>query len=111
MKTIANELDLHESTVSRTLKNKTIKFGHQIYPLSFFFPAEVGTLWTQKQIVEKIKILIEMEDKISPLSDQDIVESLSGYGIEISRRAVAKYRMLNKIDNSSMRLKKYKMSK
>ncbi|MBF7097225.1 RNA polymerase factor sigma-54 [Alkalibacter mobilis] len=96
MKEIADELEVHESTVSRTIKNKYVLCEMGVYPLKHFFTSKIATEdgedVSSSKIKEKIKDYIASEDKQKPLSDQKIADKLKEEGYEISRRTVAKYR-------------------
>ncbi len=88
---LASEISLHESTVSRAVKDKFVETPFGIYPLRFFFKKGVsGT--SVDRIKELIRELIEKEDKSKPLSDSKIASLLKEKGIKIARRTVAKYR-------------------
>ncbi|MBR5468807.1 MAG: RNA polymerase factor sigma-54 [Firmicutes bacterium] len=94
---VAAALGIHESTVSRAVKDKYVQCRHGIYPLNYFFKVALpsadssGSL-TAEAIKLMIKNLIDEEDNSSPLSDREITEKLNDSGISISRRTVAKYR-------------------
>lgn len=97
MKDAAETLGVHESTISRAVKEKYIQCCWGIYPLGYFFSKgfyqkedeeKIATI----QIKEKLKELIDEEDKKKTASDQKLSEQLSKCGIDISRRTVAKYR-------------------
>ncbi|MFZ5988297.1 MAG: RNA polymerase factor sigma-54 [Bacillota bacterium] len=96
MKELAREINVHESTVSRTVSGKYMQCSWGIFDMKYFFPLKVssvsGVETTGDSIKMKIKGIISSEDKKSPLSDSDIVEILRKEDIEISRRTVAKYR-------------------
>lgn len=93
---VANVLNTHESTVSRTVKNKYIQCKYGTFSLSHFFCRAVstgnGNEISQERAMHAIRSLIEQEDKNRPLSDQRICEALSGQGFILSRRTIAKYR-------------------
>ena len=91
IKTIANELEIHESTVSRIINNKFVETPHGIYELKYFFINEVNNT-SNKTILDKIKVIIKNEDKAKPLSDSEILLTLGQENITISRRTIAKYR-------------------
>ncbi len=93
----ASILGVHESTISRAVKDKYLQCRHGIFPLNYFFKAAVPTSTSSEGVTsEKIKLMIkeiiENEDKSSPLSDRAITEKLNEEGVDISRRTVAKYR-------------------
>lgn len=97
LKDIAERLDIHESTVSRTVKNKFLQCAWGIYPMNYFFVKKVaadtaGDGTTPELVRLKIQELIQEENKKKPLSDQKIADFLKESGIEVSRRTVAKYR-------------------
>ena len=93
---VAEVLEVHESTVSRTVKDKYLQCAHGVFPLGYFFsralPVGSGDSVSAEQVKTALKKLIEEEDKKKPLSDQKLCDILAGQGIEISRRTVAKYR-------------------
>ncbi|MDD3570470.1 MAG: RNA polymerase factor sigma-54 [Lachnospiraceae bacterium] len=93
---VAQVIGMHESTVSRSIKQKYLQCRYGVYPLSYFFQACVTVGDEESLTPERIKIMIkdivDDEDKKSPLSDREITEKLNGAGVEISRRTVAKYR-------------------
>ncbi len=108
---IAQELDIHESTVSRTLRGKYLQCSWGVFPLNYFLasaaakgpakkqPGTAGRPMTgaeEEKTPDQVKALIQKivdeEDKKKPLSDQKICEQLEALGIQISRRTVNKYR-------------------
>lgn len=95
---LASETDLHESTISRTLRSKYLQCSWGIFPLNYFLTAVAsvsrssGAEQTQEHIYAKIKELIHAEDKNKPLSDEAIRKKLEAFDITISRRTVNKYR-------------------
>lgn len=102
MKDAAQALDLHESTVSRAVKDKYLQCQRGVYPLSYFFSRPVGTQTVSPEAVkELLRELIRNES--APLSDQKLCEALSLRGHTISRRTVAKYREELGIPNASGR--------
>lgn len=110
MKEVAAILDIHESTVSRTVSGKYLQCSWGVFDMKYFFPPRVlaasGKETTGNSIKERIKDIINSEDKKHPLTDNQIVEILKKEGLEISRRTVAKYRCDLEIPSSSKR-KKY----
>ena len=97
---IAQKLGVHESTVSRTIRDKYIQCASGVYPLSYFFSRSLGSARV-KAMGEAVspdsaktllKKLIAEEDKRKPLSDQKLCELMAREGCELSRRTVAKYR-------------------
>ena len=97
MADIAEELGIHESTVSRAVKEKYLQCDRGVFPLHAFFSKamakteETGTV-SADSIRERLKSIIDAEDKQKPLSDRELTEQLVAEGIQISRRTVAKYR-------------------
>ncbi len=110
MKDIATDINMHESTVSRTVSGKYLQCTWGVFDMKLFFPGRVSTSsckdMTSDNIKLKIKEIIDSESKKSPLSDNDIVKILINSGIEISRRTVAKYRSEMNIPVAAKR-KKY----
>ena len=104
IKTIANELEIHESTVSRIVNNKFVETPHGIFELKYFFINEVNNT-SNKTILDKIKAIIKNENKAKPLSDSEILLTLCKENITISRRTIAKYREQLGILSASKRKK------
>ena len=93
----AAELDIHESTVSRAIRNKYLQCVHGVFPLKYFFsralPASKGeTDVSAERAKSTLLVLINGEDKRRPLSDQKLSQLLADQGVQLSRRTVAKYR-------------------
>ncbi|MGZ4160844.1 MAG: RNA polymerase factor sigma-54 [Neobacillus sp.] len=108
MKEIAGELEIHESTVSRAVREKYVQTPVGTYPLKTFFTSTIQTVsdenTSSSQVKNAISLLIEKENKQKPLSDQEIVEQLKNTeGIVVSRRTIAKYRDQLGIPSSSKR--------
>ena len=107
---IADGVGVHESTVSRATSSKYVQTPQGIYPLSFFFSAELdtdsGTISTTT-VKDKIEHMIAEENVAKPLSDQAISDSLGELGIHAARRTVAKYREQLGILPSSKRRRKW----
>lgn len=95
LKEVAEDIDVHESTVSRATNGKYIQTPRGIFELKFFFTSGVagedGGI-SSTSVKAMIKDLIDKENIKKPLSDQNIANILKGRNIEISRRTVAKYR-------------------
>ena len=96
MTQIAEVVGVHETTVSRAIANKYIRTPHGVFDFKYFFTpgyqADSGAAVSNTSVKEMIADLINMEDKASPLSDQELVGKLQEKGITIARRTVAKYR-------------------
>lgn len=107
LKDVADEVGVHESTVSRVTTNKYVQTPHGIFELKYFFNAGIQRLGGEDLAAEAVKQMIRKlisdEDTKSPLSDQDIVKKLSVKNIKIARRTVAKYREAMGILPSSKR--------
>ncbi len=93
---IANQIGMHESTVSRVTTSKYVQTPRGVFELKYFFSSglqtEEGDNVSAKVAKGKISQLIQGEDKLEPLSDQRIAELLHEQGLKIARRTVAKYR-------------------
>ena len=98
---------IHESTISRAIAGKYISTTQGTVAYKRLFSSRIkrddGTEESQKSIIEKIRVLIEAEDKKKPLSDSKIAKILKSEGIKVARRTVAKYRELLKILPSHLR--------
>jgi RNA polymerase sigma-54 factor len=96
MTQVAEVVGVHETTVSRAIANKYIRTPHGVFEFKYFFTpgyqAESGAAVSNTSVKEMIADLINLEDKSSPLSDQELVAKLHDRGITIARRTVAKYR-------------------
>lgn len=107
MRSVAEELDLHESTIARTVSNKYIDSPRGILPLRYFFTtkyiSDAGEELSGKTIQDKIAELISHEDKKHPLSDAFLSALLKQQGIPCARRTVAKHRALLQIGNVHQR--------
>lgn len=110
LRDIANDIGMHESTVSRVTTAKYVHTPQGIYELKYFFNSGInssdGDALASESVKIKIRDLVAKEDTKNPHSDQKIAEMLSKEGIQIARRTVAKYREMLKILPSSQR-KKY----
>ncbi len=95
LRDVAGELDLHESTISRAVKNKYVQCDRGLFPMSAFFSRDAGQNvgLSRSGIQEIIVRIIDEENPRKPLSDEKIVAELQRRRIVLSRRAVAKYRM------------------
>ena len=98
---VAEDIGMHESTVSRVTSNKYAHTPQGIYELKYFFSTAVATTngdtVAAEAIKNRIKQLIQKEDSAKPLSDNKISELLKEEGIKVARRTVAKYRDQMKI--------------
>lgn len=107
LREIAEKLDIHESTVSRTVNGKYVQTPKGLFELKYFFNSGIekrsGDTIASEGIKDIIKKIIEQEDSQKPISDQKIADILKGREVEISRRTVAKYRDEMGILSSSKR--------
>jgi RNA polymerase sigma-54 factor len=109
LKTVAEAIEMHESTVSRVTSNKYMATPRGTYELKYFFTTAIasstagGDSHSAESVRQRIKDMIAAEAPKSILSDDTIVEKLKGEGIEIARRTVAKYRESLNIPSSIQR--------
>jgi RNA polymerase sigma-54 factor len=96
LKDVAEEVQMHESTISRVTTNKYVHTPQGIFELKFFFNSSLaganGETVASESVKERIRLLIAQEDQAHPLSDQELTEILLKEDIHIARRTVAKYR-------------------
>lgn len=108
MQDIADIVGIHVSTVSRAISDKYIQTHRGIFPLKYFFTgatrSDDGSIESRISVKQKVREIIDGEDKSHPLSDQDIVKKLKEQeGINIARRTVTKYRKALKLSSSRER--------
>ena len=107
LREIAEELDLHESTVSRVTNNKYMATPVGVFELKYFFSREMptasGGACSATAIRGVIKGMIEAESAIAPLSDAQIARLLVRQGLQVARRTVTKYRQLLKLPSVERR--------
>ena len=112
LKDIAEEIEMHESTVSRVTTNKYIGTPRGIFELKYFFSTGLvsasGVTHSAESIRARIQTLTDEEDPKKILSDDKIVDLLKAEGIDIARRTVAKYREALHIPSSVQRRKQKK---
>lgn len=93
---VAARMEVHESTVSRTVRNKYLQCSFGVFPLSYFFSRSCSSKGGSELSPDRVKTimrkLIDDEDKTKPLSDTKLQGLLKQRGIDISRRTIAKYR-------------------
>lgn len=96
MADVAQSMGVHESTVSRAVKDKYLQCDRGVFPLGAFFSKALATEGEDSvsadSIRGRLRTLIGQEDKAKPLSDRELTERLQAEGVQISRRTVAKYR-------------------
>jgi RNA polymerase sigma-54 factor len=107
LRDVADDIGMHESTVSRVVSNKWIATPRGLLPMKFFFHSAIsssaGEDVSSLAVKGKIRALVEAEDSSRPLSDARLSELLAREGIRIARRTVAKYREELHIPSSSIR--------
>ncbi|MFN7180953.1 RNA polymerase factor sigma-54 [Hyphomonas sp.] len=108
LKQVADAIEMHESTVSRVTTNKYMSTPRGLFELKYFFSAAIpatggGEAHSAEAVRHRIKQLIDEESAEDVLSDDQIVEILTGFGIDIARRTVAKYRESLNIPSSVQR--------
>lgn len=107
LRDVAEDIEMHESTVSRVTTNKYVHTPRGIFELKFFFnsgvPKSGGDDVASETVKQRIQQLVHSEDPRKPLSDQTIVKMLAGESIMLARRTVAKYREHLTIPPSSKR--------
>ena len=108
LKTIADAISMHESTVSRVTANKYMATNRGIFELKYFFTSAIaaadgGEAHSAEAVRHRIRRLIEAESSGDILSDDTIVDKLREAGIDIARRTVAKYREAMRIPSSVQR--------
>jgi len=110
---LAQEIGVHESTVGRVVTNKYFMTPRGVFSLKYFFHKSIagdfGEEISSLRVKEKMKKLIESEDKEQPLSDIEIGDILAKENFKIARRTVAKYRKQLKISPSHIRKRKFLM--
>lgn len=96
LRDVAEDISMHESTVSRVVSNKYMHTPRGLFPMKFFFHSgidrEYGENISSLTVKRKIEQLIQAEDPKRPLSDSELMRILNREGIQIARRTVAKYR-------------------
>ena len=106
---VADDISMHESTISRVTTNKYMHTPQGIFELKYFFNSsisrggEFGGEVSSVSVRELIRQMVSREDPKNPLKDQEIVEQLKGRHIEIARRTVAKYRSELRIPQAGRR--------
>ncbi len=96
LRDVAEDIEMHESTVSRVTTNKYVHTPQGLYELKFFFNSSIsrldGDALASESVKEHIRRIIKAEDKTKPLSDKGIEKKMRDLNINIARRTVAKYR-------------------
>jgi len=109
LRDVAEDIQMHESTISRVTHNKYAHTPQGIYELKFFFNAGItstqGETMASESVKNLVREIISKEDPRKPYSDEKLVEILQGMNIHIARRTVSKYREMMKILSSNERRK------
>ena len=107
LRDVAEDIGMHESTISRVTTNKYMHTPQGIFEMKYFFNSAIsitgGEFIASESVKRKIKELIEAEDPRKPLSDQTLAEMLAAGSINIARRTVTKYREMLRLGSSSER--------
>jgi RNA polymerase sigma-54 factor len=107
LKDVADDIEMHESTISRVTTNKYVHTPRGIFELKYFFNSSIrrvhGGTVASASVQDKIKQIIENEDPKKPYSDDRISKLLKNHNINIARRTVSKYREIMKVLPSSKR--------
>jgi RNA polymerase sigma-54 factor len=107
LRDVANDIGMHESTVSRVVNNKYMHTPQGVYEMKFFFHSGISSSFGESvssvTIKQRIKKIIEAEDARRPLSDSKIMSILQKEGLALARRTIAKYREELKIPTSNQR--------
>jgi RNA polymerase sigma-54 factor len=107
LRDVANDIGMHESTVSRVVTNKYMHTPQGVFEMKFFFHSGIASSYGESvssvTIKQRIRKIIENEDARKPLSDSKIVSILQKEGLVLARRTIAKYREELKIPTSNQR--------
>jgi len=109
LRQVAEDVQMHESTISRVTTNKYVYTPQGVFDLKFFFNSAInmslGDQIASESVKEKIRQIVQSENSENPLSDQEIADILRGQDVIIARRTVAKYRGMLGVLPSSKRKK------
>jgi len=107
LRDVANDIGMHESTVSRVVNNKYMHTPQGVFEMKYFFHSGISSSYGESvssvTIKQRIRKIIDQEDPRKPLSDSRIVSMLQDEGLILARRTIAKYREEMKIPTSSQR--------
>jgi RNA polymerase sigma-54 factor len=107
LRDVANDIGMHESTVSRVVTNKYMHTPQGVFEMKYFFHSGIASSYGEAvssvTIKQRIRKIIEQEDGRKPLSDSKIVNMLQKEGLDLARRTIAKYREELKIPTSNQR--------
>ena len=109
LRDVADDIGMHESTISRVTTNKYVHTPQGLFELKYFFNSRISTSLgpdlASESVKQRIKKIISSEQADKPFSDQKICQMLEEEGMQIARRTVAKYREMLNIPSSSRRKK------
>jgi RNA polymerase sigma-54 factor len=107
LRDVANDIGMHESTVSRVVNNKYMHTPQGVYEMKYFFHSGISSSFGENvssvTIKQRIKKIIEGEDTKRPMSDSKIMNLLQKEGLMLARRTIAKYREELRIPTSNQR--------
>ncbi|UCF58028.1 MAG: RNA polymerase factor sigma-54, partial [Deltaproteobacteria bacterium] len=96
LRDVAEDIEMHESTISRVTTNKYVHTPQGVFELKYFFNSAINSLdgesVASESVKEHIRNIIKMENKARPYSDQEVADLLKNLNINVARRTVAKYR-------------------
>jgi RNA polymerase sigma-54 factor len=96
LRDVGDDINMHESTISRVTTNKYVQTPQGLFELKFFFHSGIqsnnGSMVSSVSVKKTIRDMVEAEEGSAPLSDQEIAQTLHAQGLTIARRTVAKYR-------------------
>ena len=111
LRDVANDIGMHESTVSRVVTNKYMHTPQGVFEMKYFFHSGISSAYgenvSSRKVKDRIRKIIAREDARKPLSDSRIVRLLQDEGLVLARRTIAKYREELKIPTSSRRRAHY----
>ncbi|HEY6838035.1 MAG TPA: RNA polymerase factor sigma-54 [Geobacteraceae bacterium] len=111
LRDVAEDIGMHESTISRVTTNKYMQTPQGLFELKYFFNSSIATndgeFIASESVKSKLKEIVDGEDPRKPYSDQRLAELLAKHNINIARRTVTKYREMLRIGSSSERKRLY----
>lgn len=115
LKQVADDVGVHESTVSRITQNKYLQCPRGMFELRYFFSSSITNAWTgedqsARQIQDRITKVIADENPQKPFSDDAIVLKLADFNLDVARRTVAKYREILNLPSSYERKRRHKQN-
>jgi RNA polymerase sigma-54 factor len=111
LRDVAEDIQMHESTVSRVTTHKYVHTPQGVFELKYFFNTAINSMdggsVASESVKEHIKNIIKSENRDKPFNDQDIADTLKNFNIKLARRTVAKYREILGVLPSGKRKKPY----